>query len=124
MPGLFAGQVRNAIGLKSSSYPELVNDCDWTRGRALFNVTSTAWQANQINYAANLKSRQHMLFLIAMVGWIGGVFISFYNGNRKLPFAILLIGLGLFFAPIGIWRLVGIALLAAIIWIANKVDMA
>jgi hypothetical protein len=63
------------------------------------------------------------MFLIAIIAWIGGVFISFYNGNRKLPIAVLLIGLGLLFAPIGVWGLVGITLLAAIIWIANKAEM-
>ena len=63
------------------------------------------------------------MFLIAIIAWIGGVFISFYNGNRKLPIAVLLIGLGLMFAPIGVWGLVGITLLAAIIWIANKAEM-
>jgi len=63
------------------------------------------------------------MFLIAIIAWIGGVFISFYNGNRKLPIAVLLIGLGLMFAPIGVWGMVGITLLAAIIWIANKAEM-
>jgi len=60
---------------------------------------------------------------IALVAWIGGVGVSFYNGNRKLPVAVLMIGLVLLFAPIGFWSTVGIALLAAIIWIANKADM-
>ena len=60
---------------------------------------------------------------IALISWIGGVIVSFYNGNRKLPVAVLLIGLALLFAPIGFWSTVGIALLAAIIWIANKADM-
>ena len=64
-----------------------------------------------------------MLFLIALIAWLGGVIISFINGNRKMPLIILLIGLGLIFAPIGIWKLVGLALLAAIIWTANKLDM-
>ena len=64
-----------------------------------------------------------MLFLIALIAWLGGVIISFVNGNRKMPLIILLIGLGLIFAPIGIWKLVGLALLAAIIWTANKLDM-
>ncbi len=49
--------------------------------------------------------------------------MSFANGNRKLPAIILLLGLGLLFAPIGVWRIVGLALLAVIIWTANKVDM-
>lgn len=63
------------------------------------------------------------MFLIAIVAWAGGLIVSFYNGNRKLPLIILLLGLGLLFAPIGIWGIAGIALLAAIIWIANKADM-
>jgi hypothetical protein len=53
-----------------------------------------------------------MFFLIALVAWIGGVVISFYNGNRSLPTIVLLLGLGLLSAPIGIWKLAGIALLA------------
>ena len=63
------------------------------------------------------------MFLIAIIAWAGGVIISFYNGNRKLPLMVLLLGLGLLFAPIGVWGIAGIALLAAIIWIANKADM-
>jgi len=61
--------------------------------------------------------------LIALAAWIAGVIVSFYHGNRKLPVAVLILGLGLLFAPIGFWSTVGIALLAAIIWIANKADM-
>lgn len=64
-----------------------------------------------------------MFFLIALGAWLGGVAISFYNGNRKFPLIMLLLGAGLFFAPIGIWKIAGIALLAAITWIANKADM-
>ena len=63
------------------------------------------------------------MFYLALIAWIGGVIVSFVNGNRRLPLIILLIGLGLFFAPIGMWKLAGIALLAAIIWTANKLDM-
>lgn len=63
-----------------------------------------------------------MFLLIVLIAWIGGVIISFYNGNRKFPLIVLLLGLGLLFAPIGIWKLAGLALLAAIIWIANKAD--
>lgn len=63
------------------------------------------------------------MFFIAVIAWIGGVIISFYNGNRKLPLIVLLLGLGLLFAPIEGYGLAGIALLAAIIWIANKADM-
>lgn len=49
--------------------------------------------------------------------------VSFYNGNRKLPLVVLLIGLGLLYAQIAGWTTAGIAVLAAIIWIANKADM-
>jgi len=62
------------------------------------------------------------MFLVALLAWIGGVFVSFHMGNRKLPLTVLLIGLGLYFAPIGPFKTAGIALLAAIIWIANKAD--
>ena len=63
------------------------------------------------------------MFLIAVIAWAGGVIVSFYNGNRKLPLTALVLGVGLLFAPIGVWGIAGIALLAAIIWIANKADM-
>jgi len=63
-----------------------------------------------------------MFLLIALAAWIGGVVVGFSNGNRKLPLVVLLLGLGLLLAPIGVWKLAGIALLAAIIWIANKAD--
>ncbi len=63
------------------------------------------------------------MFFVAIVAWAGGVIISFYNGNRKFPITVLLLGLGLLFAPIGVWGMAGLAILAAIIWIANKADM-
>ena len=63
------------------------------------------------------------MFLIAIIAWAGGVIISLYNGNRKLPLIVLLLGIGLLFAPIGVWGIAGIAILAAILWIANKADM-
>jgi hypothetical protein len=63
------------------------------------------------------------MFPVAIVAWAGGIIISFYNGNRKLPVTVLLLGLGLLFAPIGIWGMAGLAILAAIIWIANKADV-
>jgi hypothetical protein len=62
------------------------------------------------------------VYLIAIIAWAGGVIISFYNGNRKLPLVVLLLGLGLLFAPTGVWGIAGLAILAAIIWIANKAD--
>lgn len=47
---------------------------------------------------------------------------SVANGNRKLPLIVLLLGAVMLFAPIGVWRLAGMAILAAVIWIANKAD--
>ena len=64
------------------------------------------------------------MFLIAFIAWAGGVVVSFHNGNRKLPLVVLLLGLGLWLAPLGLFGTAGIALLAAIIWIANKSDMS
>ena len=64
-----------------------------------------------------------MFLLIVLATWAGGVVVSLYNGNRKFPLIMLVLGLGLLFAPIGIWKLAGLAILAAIIWIANKADM-
>ena len=46
-----------------------------------------------------------------------------YNANRKFPLVVLLLGIGLLFAPIEAWGIEGIAILAAIIWIANQADM-
>jgi hypothetical protein len=51
-----------------------------------------------------------------------GVIYSFSNGNRRLPSIVLLIGIVLFFAPIGFFKVAGIALLAIIVWMANKWD--
>ena len=63
------------------------------------------------------------MFFIAIIAWAGGVIVSLYNGNRKLPLIVLVLGLGLLFAPTGVWGVAGIALLAAIVWIANKSDL-
>ena len=63
------------------------------------------------------------MYLIAIIAWAGGIIISLYNGNRKLPITVLLLGIGLMFAPIGAFGIAGIAILAAVIWIANKADM-
>jgi len=63
------------------------------------------------------------MYLIALIAWLGGVIVSFYNGNWKLPLVVLLLGVGLLVAPIGFWGTAGIALLAAIIWVANKSDL-
>jgi hypothetical protein len=65
-----------------------------------------------------------MFFLIALAAWLAGVVVSFLNDNRTFPAIVLILGIGLLLAPIGIWKLVGLAILAAIMWIANKFDMA
>ena len=66
--------------------------------------------------------------IIALIALIAGAFYSLYNGNRKLPITILVIGIVLSFGPIARmvapFGLAGIAILAAVIWIANKADMA
>jgi hypothetical protein len=67
-----------------------------------------------------------MFFWVALFAWLGGVVVSFINGNRKLPSIVLLLGLVLvvltFTGTAGYFGLAGIAILAAIIWIANKAD--
>jgi hypothetical protein len=60
--------------------------------------------------------------LIVLGAWLGGVVVSFYNGNRKLPAIVLLLGVAFLVAPLGFWSTAGLALLAAVIWIANKAD--
>ena len=63
---------------------------------------------------------------IPILAWIGGVVVSFAIGNRKLPLVVLLLGVGLlnatFTTPVGLFGIAGIAILAAIIWIAIKAD--
>lgn len=67
-------------------------------------------------------------FYIAVLAWIGGVVVSFVNGNRKLPSVVLVLGLGLivaiFTGHAGLLGVSGLAILAAIVWIANKADTA
>jgi hypothetical protein len=55
------------------------------------------------------------MYLIAILAWAGGVVVSFYNGNWKLPLVVLLLGIGLLLASIGLFGIAGVALLAAII---------
>ena len=67
------------------------------------------------------------MFYIAIIAWVGGIAVSFYNGNRKLPLLVLLAGIGIWIGAslTGFWPdgIAGIALLAAVIWIANKSDL-
>lgn len=66
-----------------------------------------------------------MLIMVLAV-WLTGIAVSFGNGNRKLPITILLLGIGLVIAAFqGLpshFSFAGIAVLAAVIWIANKAD--
>jgi hypothetical protein len=66
------------------------------------------------------------LIYIPIFAWIGGVIVSFAIGNRKLPLVVLVLGIGLLIAtfttPVGLFGIAGIAILAAIIWIAIKAD--
>jgi len=36
-----------------------------------------------------------MFFYIALIAWLGGVVVSFANGDRRLPSIILLVGIAL-----------------------------
>ena len=68
-----------------------------------------------------------MFFSIALIAWIGGSLASIANGNRRLPTVVIL--LGLVFAVlslmgrVGYFDVAGIAVLAAIIWIANDMEI-
>ena len=68
-----------------------------------------------------------MFFYIALFAWLSGVVVSYANDNRRLPTTVLLLGLVLgaltFWGKAGYFGVAGIAILAAIIWIANKADM-
>ncbi len=63
---------------------------------------------------------------IPILAWIGGVVVSFYIGNRKLPLIVLLLGVGLLIATfttrVGLLGIAGIAILAVIIWIGIQAD--
>ncbi len=67
------------------------------------------------------------MFYIAIGAWLAGVIISLINHNRKLPLSIFSIGtlviIGQFTIGFGYFTILIIALLAVIIWIANKLDM-
>lgn len=67
------------------------------------------------------------MFYIVISAWLVGVVVSFIYGNRKLPIAILLIGIGAtavqFTIGIGYIYIAVMAVLSVIIWMANKMDM-
>jgi|ERR1022692_4038425 hypothetical protein len=68
-----------------------------------------------------------MFFSIALIAWIGGSLASIANGNRRLPSVVLFLGLVFvvltFMGRAGYFDVAGIAVLAAIIWIANDVKI-
>ncbi|GAA5497212.1 hypothetical protein Rhal01_03405 [Rubritalea halochordaticola] len=68
------------------------------------------------------------MFYIVLGAWLAGVVVSWINHNRKLPISIFALGslvLALqFTVGLGILSVAVLAILAAIIWIANKLDMA
>ena len=68
-----------------------------------------------------------MFFLIVLGAWLAGVVVSYAYGNRKMPTVVLLLGLALIGATYGGYLgggfgLAGLALLAAIQWVANKAE--
>jgi hypothetical protein len=66
-----------------------------------------------------------VFFVIAT--WIVGIVVSFIYGNRGLPLTILLLGVAVVLATfkciVGWYGVATLAILSAIIWIANKADM-
>lgn len=67
------------------------------------------------------------MFFFAMGAWLVGVVVSLINYNRKLPLTILSIGSVVLYIhyTMGLGHITTaiLALLAVIIWIANKFDM-
>ena len=68
------------------------------------------------------------MFYIAIGAWLAGIVISLINHNRKLPLTIFVLGVivlaAQFTIGLGYLSVVALALLAAVIWIANKFDMS
>ena len=67
------------------------------------------------------------MFFFVMATWIVGVIVSFIYENRALPLVILVLGVVVVAATFngiaGYYGIAALALLSAIIWIANKADM-
>lgn len=84
-------------------------------------MTGETWGASCARHLANPKC-----FTLRSLPGLAGLWFPIANGNRRLPTIILLLGLVLtvltFMGKAGYLGLAGIALLAAIIWIANKAD--
>jgi hypothetical protein len=67
-----------------------------------------------------------MLFFV-LATWIVGIVVSLIYGNRAMPLVVLLLGCIVLAATVfglgGWWVVASLAVLSAIIWIANKKDM-
>ncbi len=67
------------------------------------------------------------MFFFVIGVWLVGIIVSFINGNRVLPLVILVVGVGVvaatFMGIAGYFGTAALAILAVIIWIANKADM-
>lgn len=67
-----------------------------------------------------------MLFSIVFIAWIGGILTSIANGNRRLTSIVLFLGLVFivltFMGRASYFDVAGIAILAAITWIANDLE--
>lgn len=68
------------------------------------------------------------MFFIVIGAWLAGVVVSLINHNRKLPISVLLIGIvvltGHFTIGFGFFTVAILAILSAVIWIANMLDMS
>ncbi len=68
------------------------------------------------------------MFYIVISAWLAGVAFSFINHNRKLPITIFTLGAlvlaGHFAIGFGYATVSILAILAVVIWIANKIDMS
>jgi uncharacterized protein YqgC (DUF456 family) len=68
------------------------------------------------------------MFFVVVAAWLVGVLVSIINGNRRLPGTIFVAGAALTYVQFTVTNLsymyiVGMALLAIVIWTANKVEM-
>jgi len=68
------------------------------------------------------------MFFVTIGAWLTGIIVSLINGNRTLPIIIFLIGtltlVAQFTIGLGFMTVAVLAILAVVIWIANKIDMS
>lgn len=67
------------------------------------------------------------MFFIVVGAWLAGVVVSWINHNRQLPLWVFAIGaitlIAQFTIGLGMITVFVLAILAAVIWTANKLDM-